>query len=246
LRVVVRRSRNRFLKPDAHALWHFRAKRRFSRWHGRCDEQHAQRFVTERSMMNSTKLFHTLLVGTGLALAGTGCASTIDAGEPAESTTEALSSCLPEIPAALAVPAGNKFAFSFHAEGVQIYACTANTSGGASWVFQAPQADLFGKHGRFAGTHYAGPTWESVDGSSVVGTKLAAATVDATAIPWLLLKAASHDGDGRMEKVTYIQRLETTAGLAPATGCDVSHLGAVANVDYTATYAFYKAQETDD
>lgn len=192
--------------------------------------------------MNFTKL-HTLLAGMALALAAAGCASTINDGEPAESTAEALAqACSLEIPDAIKVPDGNRFAFSFHAEGVQIYKCTAS-GGTASWVFQAPQADLFGKHHHFAGTHYAGPTWELNDGSSVVGSKVAAATVDTTAIPWLLLQAVSHDGDGRMAKVTYVQRLETVGGLAPADGCDVAHADAIANVDYTATYAFYEAKK---
>jgi uncharacterized protein DUF3455 len=198
--------------------------------------------------MNSTKL-HALLACMGLVLAGAGCASTIDDGEPAESTAEALAGACKldiTIPAAIAVPDGNRFAFSFDAEGVQIYKCTANATGTAwSWVFQAPQADLFGKNDHFVGTHYAGPTWEFLDGSSVKGSKVAAATPDPTAIPWLLLKAVSHDGDGRMAEVTYIQRLETVGGLAPATGCDVAHPDAIANVDYTATYAFYRAQIDD-
>lgn len=192
--------------------------------------------------MSFTKL-HTVFACMGLTLAAAGCASTIDDSEPAQSTAEALvEACSVEIPAAIAVPDGNRFAFSFHAEGVQIYKCIASGST-ASWVFQAPQADLFGKHHHFAGTHYAGPTWEFIDGSSVVGSKVAAATVDATAIPWLLLKAVSHDGDGRMAEVTYVQRLETVGGVAPATGCDVAHDGTIANVDYTATYAFYRAQD---
>ena len=195
--------------------------------------------------MNSTKLFHTLLACSGLALAAAGCASTIHDAEPAESTAEALSeACSLEIPDAIKVPDGNRFAFSFHAEGVQIYKCIVN-AGTASWVFQAPQADLFGKHHHFVGTHYAGPTWEFIDGSSMKGSKVAAATVDATAIPWLLLQAVSHNGDGRMADVTYVQRLETVGGLAPATGCDVAHPDAIANVDYTATYAFYRAKDAD-
>ncbi len=46
-----------------------------------------------------------------------------------------------------------------------------------------------------------------------------------------------------MAGVTYVQRLDTTGGLAPATGCDASHVGDTARIDYTATYYFYKAAE---
>lgn len=44
-----------------------------------------------------------------------------------------------------------------------------------------------------------------------------------------------------MSEVTYIQRLDTQGGLAPATGCDAAHEGATARIGYTATYYFYRA-----
>jgi hypothetical protein len=65
-----------------------------------------------------------------------------------------------------------------------------------------------------------------------------------SAIPELLLEAASHAGAGKMAEVTYIQRLNTAGGLAPATGCDASHINATAKVPYTAQYAFYKASSS--
>jgi hypothetical protein len=94
------------------------------------------------------------------------------------------------------------------------------------------------------GKHYVGPTWESTDGSTVVGTKLAAFAADPTAIPELLLQAVSHTSDGSMSDVTYIQRLDTVAGLAPTTGCDATTVGTTARVDYTATYFFYVAKNS--
>jgi hypothetical protein len=54
-----------------------------------------------------------------------------------------------------------------------------------------------------------------------------------------LLKAISNTGKGLLSKVTYVQRLYTEAGIAPANGCDADHVGASADVPYTATYAFY-------
>jgi hypothetical protein len=167
-----------------------------------------------------------------------GCGAAPDeATDDVVSSSEALSK-LPTLPSpTLAVPAGNRLAFHYDAVGVQIYACSAS-----AWVFQAPEAALYGKRGRVKGKHYAGPTWESKDGSTVVGTKVAAFTADPTAIPELLLQAVSHAGDGRMSEVTYIQRLDTAAGLAPTTGCDATTEGATARVDYTATYYFYVAK----
>ena len=170
-----------------------------------------------------------------------GCATEV--GEPAGGESDELSSaCVPEVPAALAVPAGNKLAFYYDAIGVQIYGCDA-TATGYGWVLRGPEANLYGHKGKLAGTHYTGPTWQSKDGSTVVASKLAdAPSPDATAIPWLLLGATSHTGKGRMSDVTYIQRLETVGGKAPATGCDATHAGDTVRVDYTATYYFYEAR----
>jgi hypothetical protein len=171
------------------------------------------------------------------------CAAPVSSEEPIASQTEALSQKCgpPAVPDSLAVPAGNVLEFHLDGVGVQIYTCQLSASGSYAWVFKAPQADLFGPGGRLAGAHYAGPTWEALDGSTVVGSKLAAYTADPSAIPWLLLQAASHDGKGLMSKVTYVQRLSTVGGLAPTTGCDADHVGAEADVDYTATYYFYRA-----
>jgi hypothetical protein len=155
------------------------------------------------------------------------------AAEPARGTSPG------ELPPSLAVPAGNDLAFTLEAEGVQVYACAVS---GASfnWAFQAPEARLSETSGLAAGTHYAGPTWESADGSKVVGAKVEAATPDAAAIPWLLLRAASHAGSGRMEEVTFVQRIRTWGGNAPRQGCDGTHAGEVARVPYRAVYRFYR------
>jgi FtsP/CotA-like multicopper oxidase with cupredoxin domain len=178
-----------------------------------------------------------------MLLGAAACSGDVAESEPIELHAEALaSSCAPDVPDALKVPAGNKLDFAADAEGVQIYVCQASaTDGSLAWALKAPDAQLFGKRGHLIGTHYAGPTWEARDGSTVVGSRLAAATPDATAIPWLLLQAASTTGDGLMSKVTYIQRLDTVGGLAPQTGCDAGHPGATVESAYSATYYFYKA-----
>ena len=188
-----------------------------------------------------------LLFWPGLiaCFAAVGCAAAVDREDAVASDTEALKLKAPSVPANLVVPDGNRLAFRLNAVGVQIYACQANTAGVLGWAFQAPEADLFNARGRFAGKHYKGPTWEGLDGSTVVGSKLAASPVDATAIPWLLLQATSHTGDGRMSEVTFIQRLNTVGGLAPSTGCDDAHVGVMARVDYTAVYYFYEASDDD-
>jgi hypothetical protein len=59
------------------------------------------------------------------------------------------------------------------------------------------------------------------------------------AIPWLLVQATTHEGDGMFSKVDYIQRLNTIQGKAPPSGCDAARVGAEVPVDYSADYYFY-------
>jgi hypothetical protein len=136
----------------------------------------------------------------------------------------------------LQVPAGNKVAFHVYGVGVQIYTWT-----GTSWSFVSPEAVLFADPGdhRVVGFHYAGPTWESLSGSEVVGTVIQSCTPNPDAIPWLLLGAVSNEGHGIFQRVTFIQRLNTVGGKAPTVPGDFP--GQVARVPYTARYYFYRA-----
>jgi hypothetical protein len=130
--------------------------------------------------------------------------------------------------------------FVLHGVGTQDYVCNAAGNG---WTFVGPRADLLDAGGEVVGTHYAsaaGPTrpaWQFEDGSIVIMRRAAGITVDPTAIPWLLLVADSHDGDGRFAKATTIQRLSTVGGIAPALPCTP---GAAAAVPYETDYAFYR------
>jgi hypothetical protein len=146
------------------------------------------------------------------------------------------------IPPNLAVPGGNVLLLETPARGVQIYGCqpTADNPTVLAWTLRAPEAELMNRRGERIGTHYAGPTWEGNDGSQVVGAaRETANSPDPQAIPWLLLEARSNQGSGVFSAATYIQRLDTVGGRAPATGCDQAHQGEELRVDYTATYAFY-------
>lgn len=174
------------------------------------------------------------------AAATTGCGDAIEG----TATAQALAMGVPMPPSvpdpSLNPPAGNRIAFELEATGTQDYAC-ATSATGPVWSFVFPEAVLT-RGGRMQGVHYFGPTWEALDLSAVVGQKVAEFKPDQTAIPWLLLSAKSHAGDGRMARVTFIQRLNTVGGIAPAaTACDAAHLGTVTRVPYTATYAFYVA-----
>jgi hypothetical protein len=136
----------------------------------------------------------------------------------------------------LAAPVGNKVAAHAYAVGVQIYRWN-----GTGWAFVGPEALLYHDEGDNGGMgiHYAGPTWESASGSKVVGAVVDRCTPDPDAIPWLLLKAVSSEGPGIFHGVTYIQRVNTTGGLAPTGAGDF--VGQVVEVPYTAEYYFYRA-----
>jgi len=192
-----------------------------------------------------------------LAVVFAACAVPQNSSSPSVATSRLElqnSDCPASLPAALVPAADQALLKIFPAEGVQIYRCTLNaTSGTASWVFDSPDALLNSNNDwdddgdlRIQGHHFAGPSWEYKDRSVVVGTKVAAATVDATAIPWLLLTAASHSGIGLFTEVTSIQRLDTVGGNAPATGCDTTTVGAAVRVPYTATYFMYKTRAGDN
>ena len=113
----------------------------------------------------------------------------------------------------LAPPTGHEVAYHVYAVGVQIYRWN-----GSAWAFVAPEAGLFASRNfrGLIGTHYGGPTWESASGSKVVATVVDRAFPDADAMPWLLLKASSSEGPGIFDGVTFIQRVNTEGGLAPA------------------------------
>jgi hypothetical protein len=143
----------------------------------------------------------------------------------------------PDVPAALQPPAANKVFMVGHATGVQTYACN-----GGAWSFVAPRANLYNNGGQLKVIHFAGPTWQHKDGSKVVAQAVANVPVTASAIPWLLLRAVSTEagpfGD-KLVKTTYIQRVNTSGGVAPAGPCTA---GAQAEVPYTADYYFWRAK----
>jgi hypothetical protein len=149
-----------------------------------------------------------------------------------------------DVPADLKVPADQKLSLEARAKGVQIYECKASKTDPKvfEWAFKAPEAELFDSAGARIGKHFAGPTWESTDGSKVVGAvKAKDDGPDPGAIPWLLLGATSSSGTGVLGRTLSVQRLETKGGKAPATGCDAAHGGSEARVPYTAVYDFYVA-----
>jgi hypothetical protein len=168
-----------------------------------------------------------------LMLLVAGCASP----QPPRSTVK--------VPDKLQPGANESLAMIVPAKGVQIYECRArkDRAGEYEWAFVAPEADLFDARGNRTGRHYAGPHWESTDGSKIVGTvKERADAPVADAIPWLLLAAKSVGPEGSFSKVTSIQRVNTVGGVAPPAGCSQATAGAAARINYTADYYFFTAK----
>ena len=139
--------------------------------------------------------------------------------------------------AKLRVEEGNKVIAHGFAIGVQTYRWD-----GTAWIFVAPTAVLYedeGLHGEFA-THFAGPTWQTNSGSFVVAAADKSFAPDPDSIPWVLLHATATGGDGIFAGVTFVQRVNTVGGKAPADSGRA--VGEVADVPYTAEYFFYRAQ----
>jgi len=132
-------------------------------------------------------------------------------------------------------PAAQHAVLTVQGKGVQIYVCEAG-----QWVFVAPAARLFDASGVEVGSHGDGPVWHLLDGSSVTGKVVAKSpSPDAGSVPWLLVKAVSSDGAGKLAGVEFIRRSETKGGVAPSGACDSE---ALVRVPYSTTYTFYSSK----
>lgn len=152
---------------------------------------------------------------------------------------QTVSADVHSVPQQLQPPANEQLLLQVSAKGVQIYTCKA-VGGQFAWTLKAPEAQLLDKDGKAFGKHYAGPTWQADDGSTVTGKAVANVSPDSDSIPWLLVNVTSHDGQGVLSPVTSIQRLATKGGKAPATGCDATRVGSEIRVPYKANYLFFK------
>ncbi len=146
------------------------------------------------------------------------------------------------LPEPVRVPAGNAVMLETLGVGEITYECRENKDkpGAFAWAFVVPVAALNDMQNKTIGKYYGGPTWEANDGSKVTGKQVAVAPGGAGNIPFQLVKAEPAMGQGAMTGVSYIQRIETKGGVAPAAPCDASSKGAKQQVGYQAKYVFYK------
>jgi Protein of unknown function (DUF3455) len=173
-----------------------------------------------------------LVVAIGsVAIGVLGCSSAGQSQAPSTSVTQDDVGSA-GLPPSLAVPAGNRLTSSLDGSGAQVYQTVK-----AKWTLLQPAATLTAD-GKPVGLHFKGPVWVStVDGSEVGAAPVATVNRDG-AIPELLLKANQNQGQGTFSKVTYVQRLRTTGGVAPAGSCAA---GSQQAIQYSAVYRFWSA-----
>lgn len=162
----------------------------------------------------------------------------------------------PVVDSTIAIPdGGGSVLLHAFGTGTQDYSCVASAAGDAgadagstyAWTLTGPEADLKDCMMAKIGSHFASdagasaPEWMTLaDGTHVIAKRNSAFTPDGgTSIPWLLLEATSHMGTGTLSKTLFIQRVNTTGGKAPGTGCDSTTVGATTKVAYTADYYFF-------
>ena len=192
-------------------------------------------------------------------------------GIPAAAAAPKKDIVVPPVPANLVVPVGNSVYRVGHAIGTQDYVClpcptTAPScmASGFVWTFFGPQATLFDDDDEQIITHFLSPnpdevntppraTWQDSRDSSAVWAFAPPANQFAVpgAIPWLRLQVvrtqSGPTGGDRLTATTFIQRLQTAGGLAPATGCSAAAaVGKTALVSYEADYFFYRARPAHD
>ncbi|MEH2561112.1 DUF3455 domain-containing protein [Bradyrhizobium sp. AZCC 2289] len=140
------------------------------------------------------------------------------------------------LPDAIAAP-GEAVVLAVHAEGAQVYECKTGAEGKLAWAFREPVATLMAD-GKTVGRHYAGPSWEHVDGSAAVGKAIGNAPgATPNDIPWLKLEVTSKRGSGILSGATTVQRINTQGGKLDG-ACDKT--GATRSAPYSADYVFLR------
>ena len=163
----------------------------------------------------------------------------------------------PPVPAALQVDPEFEAFLEGRGVGTQNYVCQPSGAGFAFVLF-TPQATLFNDADHQIITHFFSPnpdehgtirvTWENSRDTSTVWAALVpkgSITVDPNSIAWLKLEVVGAEdgptGGDKLSDTKFVQRLNTSGGLAPLTGCSsLADVGKKAFVPYTADYFFYR------
>ncbi len=163
----------------------------------------------------------------------------------AHDTTPAMPPEAKQIPAALAVPAGNVFLFREFGSGVLSYNCpvTADSAETPTILLRntpSTTSPIVGIHILNAA---GGLVWQALNGSQIVAqpqTKVPAPNPQKDA-PWVLLKVQSNMGTGPFSQVTFLQRVFTSGGV-PQAPCAQNQTQVL--VPFTTQYWFYGPSTT--
>jgi len=179
----------------------------------------------------------------------------------------------PPVPPEIEVPAGNEAFLVGHAVGTQNYVCLPSGSGFAWTLFTpeatlfrdngkqiithffSPNLPEFepNTNPRVVADGAIRATWQHLDTSTVWAfvepghSYTEEDFVEAGAVAWLRLTVvgAQRGPTGRdtLTDTTFIQRVNTSGGLAPSTGCSaLADVGKLAFVPYKADYIFYEGR----
>ena len=166
----------------------------------------------------------------------------------------------------------NQVFFVGHGVGTQNYVCKP-TASGVKYVLFTPEATLFDGDKQIT-THYFSPnpdphdpnvdptvvadgairaTWQDSKDGSIVWARADVVSTDAKfvkpgAVAWVKLTVVGTEdgakGGDTLTKTTFIQRLNTSGGLPPPTGCSgPGDVGNTAFSQYEADYFFYANPE---
>ena len=169
----------------------------------------------------------------------------IDTSSPAYHIAESEKLTLPATIDFPANASGHTRVATYYAQGVQKYVSQIKYGGSPviyEWVLNGPQAELYDANNRKVGTHGFGPYWQIFSTDSIfaqASNPPRVISVDSTSIPWLLLVPKNgRIVTGIFANVSYIQRIATKGGKAPATA--PTSATETVDVPYTAIYRFTK------
>ena len=137
-------------------------------------------------------------------------------------------------------------AFMLSGNGVYIYQCqqSALNPNVYYWSFVVPDATLYEGSRSVARFATVGLMESLSDRSSISGVVRSSQAAGASNLPWVLMQAQPLAGTGLFADVTSIQRVNTSGGAAPQSGCGPDNIGGEARVAFQADYYFYRRRGT--
>jgi hypothetical protein len=146
------------------------------------------------------------------------------------------------ITSTIAASADEEPAFMLRGEGTHVFECKPlpNDPDRYAWFFSSPNTTLYDA-GRPVARNASENMFEGIaDRSTVSGVIRARQDGGANNLPWILMRAQSTPDAGLFAGVTSVQRVNTSGGAAPISGCDANNVGKEARTAFTADFYFYR------